>query len=88
MLENRVPQHVPDFKIPRMVLDFVLLPLYPSDFLSLAYYARIKVRSMKMESQLSIALGLCSITDVGLYCLFEKLIHRSLRLINIDATHR
>ncbi len=44
-------------------LYFNLLPLYPSDFLSLAYYVRIKLRSI---SWLHITLGLCSITDAGL----------------------
>ncbi len=41
-------------------LNISLLPLYPSDCLSLAYYAR------KKESKLAIILRLCSITDVGL----------------------
>ncbi len=67
ILENRVPRHVPDFQIPwDAFLNFAFLPLYPSDFLSLAYYSRIKVRSMKKESLLNIALSLCSFTDVGL----------------------
>ncbi len=49
-----------------VILNISLLPLYPSDCLSLAYYARLKLRSMKKESKLNIILRLCSITDVGL----------------------
>ncbi len=45
---------------------FSFLPLYPSDCLSLAYYARLKLRSMKEESLIDIQIGHCSITDVGL----------------------
>ncbi len=52
------------FDVTELCLAF--LPLYPSDCLSLAYYARLKLKSLKKESKLDIILTLCSITDVGL----------------------
>ncbi len=66
-MENYTPKeksHPPKVnnKIPAY-LHFMLLPLYPSDCLSLVYYARLK---SKKEYLIDITLCLCSITDVGL----------------------
>ncbi len=47
-------------------LRLSFLPLYPSDCLSLAYYARLKLRSLKKKSLIDIQILHCSITDVGL----------------------
>ncbi len=66
VLEDSSP-HVPDIQVHwTSLLNFTFLPLYPSDCLSLAYYARLKLKSIKKESQLAISINHCSITDVGL----------------------
>ncbi len=62
-LDYRISQMLSDPPIPHNAhLYFAFLPLYPSDCLSLTYYARLKLRSMNKESLLSITITLCSIT--------------------------
>ncbi len=46
------------------------MPLYPSDCLSLAYYARLK---SKKKYLLTITISLCSITDVGLEAFINEM---------------
>ncbi len=59
--------YFPDISTPRNgFLLFHLLPLYPPDCLSLAYYARVNLRSTRKKSLLEITINNCSITDVGL----------------------
>ncbi len=59
----KVDNIIPGLQMPwDAYLHFSLLPLNPSDCLSLAYYVRHKLRSVKILHAL---LYLCSITDVG-----------------------